>query len=129
MCVCKRCWSVCVSDPSNHTITGGQQQRVNLARAVYRALMGEADLVLMDDVLSAVDSHVGEHIFRDCISDSGALAGTTRVLVTHQVALTLPQADQVVIMGKDGTILEQGPRAMLQVRTVCFCFIHVYIYV
>lgn len=110
-------------------LSGGQQQRVNLARAVYRALMGAADVVLMyvgvsvcvhtyavsvhaslppslpphrtshptsipnttpppntrDDVLSAVDAHVGEHIFRQCLADSGVLKGTTRVLVTHQV--------------------------------------------
>lgn len=40
-----------------------------------------------DDVLSAVDAHVGEHIFRDCIANTGALQGKTRVLVTHQVCV------------------------------------------
>lgn len=45
----------------------------------------------------------------------GALRGKTRVLVTHQVALTLPRADYVIIMDK-GAIVEQGSRAELQDR-------------
>ena len=48
-----------------------------------QALVGEADIVVMDDVLSAVDAHVGEHIFTECIC--GVLKGKTRLLVTHQV--------------------------------------------
>ncbi len=42
------------------TISGGQKQRLNIARAIYF----DADIVLMDDPLSAVDAHVGRHIFR-----------------------------------------------------------------
>ncbi|KAL5041870.1 hypothetical protein BDW71DRAFT_201014 [Aspergillus fruticulosus] len=44
-------------------LSGGQKQRVNLARAVY----SRTDIVLMDDPLSAVDAHVGEHIFQHAI--------------------------------------------------------------
>ena len=44
-------------------LSGGQKQRVSLARAVYR----NADIYLMDDPLSAVDSHVGKHIFERVI--------------------------------------------------------------
>jgi len=61
-------------------ISGGQAQRVSLARAVYN----DADIFLFDDVLSAVDSYVGDHILRECIAGS-LIEGTTRILVTHQV--------------------------------------------
>jgi ABC-type multidrug transport system fused ATPase/permease subunit len=50
---------------------------VSLARAVY----GKADVYLLDDPLSAVDSHVGKHIFNSVIGNEGLLAGKTRILV------------------------------------------------
>ncbi len=50
-------------------LSGGQKQRVSLARAVYQ----NADVYLMDDPLSAVDSHVGKHIFENVIGPSGLL--------------------------------------------------------
>ncbi|KAK9823537.1 hypothetical protein WJX72_003514 [[Myrmecia] bisecta] len=68
-------------------LSGGQKQRVSLARAVYQ----DADLYLMDDPLSAVDVHVGKHIFDHCIM--GALRHKTRVLVTNQLQY-LAAADQ-----------------------------------
>ncbi|CAM9715193.1 unnamed protein product, partial [Hapterophycus canaliculatus] len=60
-------------------LSGGQQQRVSLARAVY----SQADVYLLDDVLSAVDAHVGEHIFKHCVR--GILRDKAVVMVTHQV--------------------------------------------
>ena len=60
-------------------ISGGQKARVALARAVY----ADADVYLMDDVLSAVDAHVGMHIFEHTIQ--GQLSGKTRILVTNQL--------------------------------------------
>lgn len=92
-------------------LSGGQQQRISLARAVYN----DADIVILDDVLSAVDAHVAEHIFNKCIL--GTLQGKTRVLVTHQIAMTLPAADYIVIMGRDGRIVEQGSKEELSGKT------------
>ncbi|XP_066475389.1 multidrug resistance-associated protein 1-like [Tiliqua scincoides] len=83
-------------------ISGGQKQRVNLARAVYNS----ADLYLLDDPLSAVDIHVGKHLFEKVIGSSGLLKNKTRILVTHNLTL-LPQADIVVVM-EDGRIAEMG---------------------
>lgn len=51
-------------------LSGGQKQRVSLARAVY----SNADLYLLDDPLSAVDSHVSRHIFDNVIGPNGLLA-------------------------------------------------------
>uniref|UniRef100_A0A914S1R2 ABC transmembrane type-1 domain-containing protein n=1 Tax=Parascaris equorum TaxID=6256 RepID=A0A914S1R2_PAREQ len=46
-------------------LSGGQKQRVSLARAVY----SESDVIYLDDPLSAVDAHVGKHIFEHVICD------------------------------------------------------------
>jgi ATP-binding cassette subfamily C (CFTR/MRP) protein 1 len=88
-------------------LSGGQQQRISLARAVYY----DADIVLLDDVLSAVDAHVGKHIFDKCIR--GFLRGKTRVLVTHQVALTARYADNIFLLNDDGTMRETGTYSSL----------------
>ncbi|KAL2916409.1 hypothetical protein HK105_204165 [Polyrhizophydium stewartii] len=81
-------------------LSGGQKQRVNLAHMVYF----NADIVLLDDPLSAVDAHVGRALFDNCIQ--GALAGKTRILVTHQLHF-LPRVGYVIVM-RDGEIAEQG---------------------
>ena len=88
------------------TLSGGQQARVALARALY----ADADVYLLDDPLSAVDAHVGEHLFESAIC--GLVArGKTVVLATHQVSLALPRADQVVILTTDGTVAFSGTPA------------------
>uniref|UniRef100_A0A1I7UPW2 ABC-type glutathione-S-conjugate transporter n=1 Tax=Caenorhabditis tropicalis TaxID=1561998 RepID=A0A1I7UPW2_9PELO len=84
-------------------LSGGQKQRVSLARAVYQ----NPDIVLFDDPLSAVDSHVGKHIFENVISSlTGCLGTKTRILITHGLTY-LKNCDKVVVL-KDGTISEMG---------------------
>ncbi|KAK7471486.1 hypothetical protein BaRGS_00035880, partial [Batillaria attramentaria] len=83
-------------------LSGGQKQRVSVARAVY----SDSDVYLLDDPLSAVDSHVGKAIFKKVIGHSGILKGKTRVLVTHGV-YWLPMVDEILVM-TDGTISERG---------------------
>ncbi|KAL5473787.1 hypothetical protein EMCRGX_G028343 [Ephydatia muelleri] len=83
-------------------LSGGQKQRVSLARAVYQ----QADIYLLDDPLSAVDSHVGKHIFEKVIGPEGMLQGKVRVLVTHGLTF-LPQCDLIVVL-VDGRISEIG---------------------
>ena len=83
-------------------LSGGQKQRVSLARATY----SDADIFLLDDPLSAVDSHVGKHIFEKVIGSDGLLSGKTRVLVTHGLTF-LPRTDKIIVM-KDGKISETG---------------------
>lgn len=50
-------------------ISGGQKQRVSLVRSIY----SEADIHLLDDPLSAVDAHVGKHIFEEVIGPNGLM--------------------------------------------------------
>ncbi|XP_020807934.1 multidrug resistance-associated protein 1 isoform X13 [Drosophila serrata] len=83
-------------------LSGGQKQRISLARAVY----SDADLYLLDDPLSAVDAHVGKHIFEEVIGPKGVLARKSRILVTHGVTF-LPQVDSIYVM-KMGEISESG---------------------
>merc|ERR1711871_1600575 len=91
-------------------LSGGQKARVQLARAIYK----NADIYLMDDPLSAVDAHVGEHIFRECVKKN--LHGKTRILVTHQVHL-LNQCDHIIVLS-DGKIKAQGTFHELQTSGV-----------
>ncbi|KAM7180183.1 multidrug resistance-associated protein 1-like isoform 2-T2 [Macrochelys suwanniensis] len=83
-------------------ISGGQKQRVSLARAVY----SNADLYLLDDPLSAVDVHVGKHLFEKLIGPSGLLKNKTRILVTHNLTL-LPQTDVIIVL-EGGRIAHMG---------------------
>lgn len=83
-------------------LSGGQKQRVSLARAVYC----DNDVYFLDDPLSAVDSHVGKHIFEHVIGPSGILKKKTRLLVTHGITY-LPGVDNIIVL-KDGHITETG---------------------
>uniref|UniRef100_A0A8C1M6N8 ABC-type glutathione-S-conjugate transporter n=1 Tax=Cyprinus carpio TaxID=7962 RepID=A0A8C1M6N8_CYPCA len=102
-------------------LSGGQKQRVSLARAVYR----KADVYLLDDPLSAVDAHVGQHIFNKVIGPRGILRDKTRILVTHGMSF-LPQADLILVL-VDGEISERGSYQELLNRNGAFAdFIHTF---
>ncbi|XP_060872281.1 probable multidrug resistance-associated protein lethal(2)03659 isoform X3 [Metopolophium dirhodum] len=88
------------------SLSGGQRARVNLARAVYK----QADIYLLDDPLSAVDTHVGKHIFEKCIK--GYLKEKTCILVTHQIQY-LSNVDQIILM-ENANILVEGSYQELQ---------------
>uniref|UniRef100_A0A8C4WW11 ABC transporter domain-containing protein n=1 Tax=Eptatretus burgeri TaxID=7764 RepID=A0A8C4WW11_EPTBU len=81
-------------------LSGGQKQRVSLARAIY----SNRDIYLLDDPLSALDSHVGSHVFQQCIRS--ALRHKTVLLVTHQLQY-LKFCDEIVVL-EDGQIVENG---------------------
>ncbi|RBQ89932.1 hypothetical protein VDGD_01026 [Verticillium dahliae] len=83
-------------------LSGGQKWRVTLARAIY----SRAGILVFDDIFSAVDAHVGRHIFEKCLT--GPLSkGRTRILVTHHVALCESKTKYIVELG-DGTVQHNG---------------------
>lgn len=88
------------------SLSGGQKARVNLARAVYK----KADIYLLDDPLSAVDSHVGKNIFKECILKF--LKDKTVLLVTHQIQ-HLSKMQNILVMS-NGQIKAQGSHLELE---------------
>lgn len=78
-------------------LSGGQKQRVSLARAVYR----KADVYLLDDPLSAVDAHVGQHIFDKVIGPKGVLR--------DKVTIPAYMSNQPVQMWKNSLITLKPP--------------------
>lgn len=95
-------------------LSGGQKARIALARAMYSE---ETQLMLLDDPLSAVDAHVGEHLFKHAITGKVS-SGTTRVLVTHHVHF-LPRCDKVIMLEK-GEVKHTGSYQELIARGVDF---------
>ena len=87
-------------------LSGGQRQRINVARAMY----SRAPIVILDDPFSAVDSHVGEHMFEH-VAMGLRKAGRTVLLITNQLHF-VPHADYIGVV-KNGRIVEQGTFASL----------------
>lgn len=85
------------------TLSGGQKQRISLARALY----SHSRHVLLDDCLSAVDSETAKHLFERCILGP-LMKGRTCILVTHNIALCVPQSHFVVAL-INGKVVAQGP--------------------
>ncbi|KAM0756050.1 P-loop containing nucleoside triphosphate hydrolase protein [Meredithblackwellia eburnea MCA 4105] len=83
-------------------LSGGQKARVSLARAVY----SRASILLLDDVLSAVDAHTSLHIFNNCLKGP-LMAGRTIILVSHHIQLTAPGTSYVVEL-ENGRVKFEG---------------------
>ncbi|EIW76959.1 multidrug resistance-associated ABC transporter [Coniophora puteana RWD-64-598 SS2] len=85
-------------------LSGGQKARVSLARAVY----SRASVLLLDDVLSAVDAHTAHHLYHECIKGE-LMKGRTVVLVSHHVQLCSSGAAYVVALD-NGRVTFAGER-------------------
>src|SRR5205085_7928558 len=85
-------------------LSGGQKQRLALARALAR----RPRIVLLDDALSAVDTHTEAEILRGL---RGALAGRTAVIASHRVSAVRDASWIIVLEG--GRIVEQGTHESL----------------
>ncbi|XP_049821979.1 ATP-binding cassette subfamily C member 4 isoform X2 [Aethina tumida] len=90
----------CLVGEKGVMLSGGQRARINLARALYK----DAAIYLLDDPLSAVDAHVGRHLFDECVLKY--LENKTRILITHQLQY-LKEADVIFVM-RDGKIEASG---------------------
>ncbi|KIV91179.1 hypothetical protein, variant [Exophiala mesophila] len=84
------------------SLSGGQKARLSLARAVY----ARADVYILDDVLSAVDQHVGRHLIDNVLGPNGLLSGKARILATNAVNV-LKEADYMYLI-REGVIFEKG---------------------
>jgi len=80
-------------------LSGGQKQRASLARALAR----KPSIVLLDDALSAVDTHTEAEILRAL---RGALAGRTALIASHRIS-AIRDAQWIIVLEK-GTVVEQG---------------------
>lgn len=78
-------------------VSGGQKARINLARALY----SDRDIYLLDDIISAVDVHVGNFIVKETVLNY--LKDRTRLMVTHAISYA-KYADHIVVM-KRGEIV------------------------
>lgn len=83
-------------------LSGGQKARISLARSVYQ----NYEIYLLDDPMSAVDAHVGSHMFTNVIGPDGMLRNKTRILVTNELSY-LEQSDLIIVMN-DGRIEYEG---------------------
>jgi ABC-type multidrug transport system fused ATPase/permease subunit len=83
-------------------LSGGQKARIALARAIY----SDADVFLLDDPLSAVDVHVGLHLWENAIEKLLKANGKGVLLVTHQLQY-LPSMDRILLL-QQGSVVAYG---------------------
>ena len=93
--------------------------------AIARAVYSNADLYLLDDCLSAVDSHVGKHIFERIFGKNGLLKEKARIFVTHAVHI-LPSCDRILMIDA-GKIAEAGSfESLMAQKTLLHALIEEY---
>ena len=97
------------------TLSGGQKQRVALARAVLR----DPRILLLDDCLSAVDTHTEEQILRNL---RDVFRGRTVFLVSHRIS-TVKDADLILVID-DGEIVERGTHEQLTAAGGLYADLH-----
>ncbi|KAL1703735.1 hypothetical protein EV121DRAFT_260520 [Schizophyllum commune] len=85
------------------TLSGGQKARITLARAIY----SPAKILLLDDILAALDVHTAKWIVEKCLR-SELVKGRTVILVTHNIAMTRSVASYVVCLHVDGSVSSHG---------------------
>ncbi|KAL4267318.1 ATP-binding cassette transporter C [Pleurotus pulmonarius] len=85
------------------TLSGGQKARVTLARAIY----SDTEIILLDDILSALDVHTAKWIVDKCLRGD-LVQDRTVILATHNVMLTAPVAQYAVTLGADGRVISRG---------------------
>jgi ABC-type multidrug transport system fused ATPase/permease subunit len=95
------------------TLSGGQSQRVSLARSLYL----QSDLLVLDDIFSGLDADTEEQVFQQVFGAGGLLKRrrSTVVLCTHSIR-HLPAADYIIAL-EGGTIVEQGRFDELMARS------------
>ncbi len=91
-------------------VSGGQKARISIARCCY----SDSDVVVMDDPIAAVDSHVGKALFNKCISKY--MKGRTRILVTNATQY-LHKCDYVIVL-ENNTIAHQGTYEELKAANI-----------
>jgi len=88
-------------------LSGGQKQRVNLARA----LAAEPDVIICDEVISALDSIVAQRILT-LLGELQEKTGVAIIFITHDISVAARLSDRVVVI-HGGRIVDSGPAAQV----------------